>query len=135
MKLRFMLMLMLAGCTPGGGHPEAEDPGVHHVASAAGTYQLWLRFPDPIPANEEMMVEGWVRREGAPLPAGAHLDFDAGMPQHRHGLPVPATLTVDEGGHFVAEGVRFHMGGKWLLMVDVTEGPYTERAQVWVEAP
>jgi len=56
-----LLLLVLTGCSAPGGHPDAGDPGVHHVTSGDGTYELWLLFPDPIPANEEMQIEGWVR--------------------------------------------------------------------------
>jgi len=56
------------------------------------------------------------------------LSVDAAMPEHGHGMNrVPRIETGD--GHFRAEGLLFHMPGKWELYFDVTQGAVTERAQ------
>ena len=40
---------------------------------------------------------------------------------------------IDQGGGgFRAEGMLFHMEGRWELYFDVSDGPLTERAQVEV---
>jgi hypothetical protein len=56
------------------------------------------------------------------------LSVDAAMPEHGHGMNrVPRIEAGD--GHFRAEGLLFHMPGKWELYFDVTQGAVTERAQ------
>ena len=51
------------------------------------------------------------------------------MPEHGHGMNrVPKVAPRPDGG-FHAEGLLFHMPGRWELYFDVTQGAVTERAQ------
>jgi hypothetical protein len=55
--------------------------------------------------------------------AATRLAFDAGMPQHGHGLSTAPRVTRALGnGRYRVEGVKFHMGGDWTLRVEVV-GP------------
>lgn len=99
------------------------------------------------PAREERVGEAGLYRvaiapEGGAIPLGAihswvvevataagepfvpaRLAFDAGMPQHGHGLTTAPRVTRALGdGRFLVEGVKFHMGGDWTLRVEVV-GP------------
>ena len=119
--------------TSDGPLPEPPSgPGWLKMSSWDGTYVLSFQFSEEIPFNEEIVVEGVVFRDGRPLPDSALVYFDGGMPHHGHGLAVPVETTRLPHGGFRAEGVRFHMTGRWLLTVDVQEGPYLERAHAWV---
>ena len=61
--------------------------------------------------------------------ADVELAVDAAMPEHGHGMNrVPKVGARPDGG-FHAEGLLFHMPGKWQLYFDVTRGAVTERAQ------
>ncbi len=133
----------VAGSTSRRASPEAvtgdgplreppSGPGWLKMSSWDGTYVLSFQFFEEIPFNEEIVVEGVVFRDGRPLPDSAIVHFDGGMPHHGHGLAVPVETTRLPHGGFRAEGVRFHMTGRWLLTVDVQEGPYLERAHAWV---
>ena len=65
---------------------------------------------------------------GAPR-ADVGLAVDAAMPEHGHGMNrVPKVAPRPDGG-FHAEGLLFHMPGRWELYFDVTQGAVTERAQ------
>ena len=127
-----MMLLMIAGCQHNAAMVLPSGSGWLQMRSADGTYQISLKIPDHPPLNEEFTVEGIVVREGKPISQQARIHFDAGMPQHGHGLAVPVETTrISESG-FRAQGVRFHMSGRWLITVDVQEGPHLERARAWV---
>jgi hypothetical protein len=59
---------------------------------------------------------------GAPVDSG---DFavDGGMPQHGHGLPTKPRVTraLGNGDHLV-EGMKFNMGGWWVVKFRVDAG-------------
>ena len=128
-----VMLFLLQGCsvTPSPQYPSGE--GWRTLKSADGTYQVGLHIPEPIPLNEEFTARGWVQRDGRPVADSVIVQFDGGMPQHGHGLAVPVETNRQEQGFFSADGVRFHMGGRWLLTVDVQDGPHLERAREWVE--
>ena len=44
------------------------------------------------------------------------LDFDARMPEHRHGMMTKAQTRKIEKNHFVIDGVNLHMSGYWELI-------------------
>ena len=74
----------------------------------------------------------WWRSEPADLPIGAHftIDFhlcgppvdrvgvDGWMPDHRHGMNYRPAVTL-EGLSGTAEGLLFHMPGRWQVILDV----------------
>ena len=74
----------------------------------------------------------WWRPEPAPIPVGAHFSVrfrlcgpPAGrirvrgwMPDHRHGMNYRPAVTLD-GPSGAAEGLLFHMPGRWQLILDV----------------
>jgi len=81
-----------------------------------------------------------------PIAVGAHfaLDFavcprakgdapravrvDANMPKHRHGMNYGPVVTTRPSGAYHAEGLMFHMPGRWDLTFDVvTASGGTER--------
>ena len=62
------------------------------------------------------------------------LAFDAGMPQHNHGLMTKPQVTEALGdGRFRVEGVKFHMGGVWTLRVDVVAAAGADLAEFKVD--
>jgi hypothetical protein len=44
---------------------------------------------------------------------------DADMPEHRHGMNYRPVLTTTAPGRYVADGLMFHMPGRWRLLFDV----------------
>ncbi|MGE4620227.1 MAG: hypothetical protein AAEJ04_10520 [Planctomycetota bacterium] len=126
------VLFLVSGCQ---GTPVITLPtgvGWLQMRSADGTYQIALNLPENPPLNQELLVEGVVLRSGQVLSEEAQIRFDGGMPQHGHGLAVPVETHRRSGSGFVAEGVRFHMRGRWLITLDVQEGPHLERARAWV---
>ena len=51
---------------------------------------------------------------------------DATMPEHRHGMNYRPSLQALGGGRWRAEGLMFHMPGRWELRFDVDAGGKTE---------
>ena len=51
----------------------------------------------------------------------ATVEVDGGMPQHGHGLPTrPRVTRALGGGDHVVEGLRFNMGGWWVVKFRVS---------------
>jgi hypothetical protein len=44
---------------------------------------------------------------------------DADMPEHRHGMNYRPSLAPRGDGRYLAEGLLFHMPGRWRLSFDV----------------
>ena len=74
----------------------------------------------------------WWRSEPAPIPVGAHFSIRfhlcgppvgrvgvrGWMPDHRHGMNYRPGVTLN-GLSGTAEGLLFHMPGRWQLILDV----------------
>lgn len=66
-------------------------------------------------------------------PAGARLlRVDATMPEHRHGMNYRPRL-VPQGEGWRAEGLLFHMSGRWELRFDVEHGGRVQSLREAVE--
>ena len=60
---------------------------------------------------------------GAPVDKAA-LTVDGGMPQHGHGLPTKPQVTRELGnGDHLVEGMKFNMGGWWVVKFAVSAAP------------
>ena len=99
-------------------------PGVTEAEDLVVTYST----PDgPVEINR---MHSWVLHvataAGEPL-TGARIEVDGGMPAHDHGLPTRPRVTREIGnGDYQLDGVRFHMGGYWEIVVSVTTDNGTE---------
>lgn len=104
------------------------------VAAALGDAQAAC---PPAPPGAQLITQGAVQAawwaEPAPItvgkpfalrlqlcPADAQLlRVDATMPEHRHGMNYKPSLKALGGGRWRAEGLLWHMAGRWELRVDV----------------
>jgi hypothetical protein len=69
------------------------------------------------------------RADGSPV-NGATIAVDGDMPEHRHGLATRPRVTRHLGnGDYLVEGVKFQMGGWWVMDFDVTAEGRTERVR------
>ncbi len=55
------------------------------------------------------------------------LAVDANMPEHRHSMNYRASIVAKGDGRFRAEGMLFHMPGRWEITFDVRAGEESER--------
>jgi hypothetical protein len=105
------------------------------VDSNAGTYVVRWRALPLLERGRDFDLELFVEAADAPgVPLeGLALAVDAEMPEHRHGMNVVPRVVELGPGRFRVEGLRFQMSGWWDLHVDLTRGPWTERAQVRID--
>ena len=55
--------------------------------------------------------------------SNAQITVTGGMPDHDHGLPTQPQVTDEVGdGTYLLEGMRFHMPGKWQIVIDFRVG-------------
>jgi len=69
-------------------------------------------------------------------PATAPLQrVDATMPEHRHGMNYRPSLQDLGGGRWRAQGLLWHMAGRWELRLDVAAAGATHTLRQVVELP
>ncbi len=97
--------------------------------------------PLPAPALQQGGVQAAWQVVGAPIAVGQHfaielrlcpaettlLRVDASMPEHRHGMNYRSSLQDLGGGRWRAEGLMFHMPGRWALRLEVMAAGRTEQ--------
>jgi hypothetical protein len=85
--------------------------------SEAGRYRATITPEgDSIPTGK---LQRWTLHletaNGAPVD-GCTITVDGGMPQHGHGLPTTPRVTRQLGhGDHLVEGMKFNMGGWWVV--------------------
>jgi hypothetical protein len=112
--------------------PRAPGPGPRRVESNGGSYVVtYETVPDPIPLNQPFRLKLDVRPRN-PGTAGTPelgVEVDARMPAHFHGMTRTPKVVRGADGSFVADGMLFHMPGRWEIYVDISQGAGVERAQ------
>lgn len=91
-------------------------------ASEAGLYEVSIA-PETEPL-EQGALHAWIATvklaDGSPV-EDASIAVDGGMPAHGHGLPTSPQAAPHQGdGRYRIEGVRFNMGGHWVLRLTVS---------------
>jgi hypothetical protein len=77
--------------------------------------------------GEHFVVDVAVCPKAGGAPPSA-LRVDATMPDHRHGMNYRPSIAGLGSGRYRAEGLMFHMPGRWVMEFDITAGAATERA-------
>ena len=96
-----------------------------------GHYQVaYEPSQNPIPVNE---LHAWTLEiltpEGEPV-EDAVVAIDGDMPQHGHGLPTQPQVTEYLGdGEYLVEGVKFQMGGWWVMDFGITSGGHADQVR------
>lgn len=87
---------------------------------------VFKTVPEPVKVGTHFAVDFAVcPRAAAEAPSAVRVD--ANMPQHRHGMNYRPVVTARSGELFRAEGLLFHMPGRWDVTFDVEAGGRTER--------
>ncbi len=78
-------------------------------------------------------LHNWVitvtKLDGTPV-TDAEITVDGGMPQHGHGLPTSPQVNMNlGGGRYRVEGVRFNMGGWWVLRFAIVAPAGADKAE------
>jgi hypothetical protein len=108
-----VVLLAFAGQTmacalPGGGK-SIESPAYSVV---------YRTEPERLSVGEHFAVELAVCAKGAEALPNT-IAVDAWMPEHRHGMNYKAGVRRLGAGRFRAEGLMFHMPGRWEFVFDV----------------
>ena len=74
--------------------------------------------PSPPPVGQHFNVD-FVVCANSPLRSDTAIQVDADMPAHRHGMNYRASVTSLPGGIYRAEGLMFHMPGRWRMIFDL----------------
>lgn len=105
--------------------PECASPLVgagRLVAEHSGYRVLFQPQPWPIATGRLFRVALAVcPPPGAAMPRAVVVDAD--MPAHRHGMNYRPRVMPDGPGRFRAEGLMFHMTGRWRFIFDLQRGP------------
>jgi hypothetical protein len=82
--------------------------------------------PAKLAVGKHFVVEMAVcQKDGQAAPEAVRVD--GFMPEHNHGMNYTAAVKAGEGGHYLAEGMLFHMPGRWDLIFEVRGGGRTDR--------
>ena len=82
---------------------------------------------DPVVINE---THSWLIHIETPDESpvtDAEISIEGGMPEHNHGFPTAPRVTENQGGgDYLLEGMRFNMGGEWVLTLEIQSGDQTD---------
>lgn len=130
MNRRFALAAFVLALPLAHAAGPARDDSTERL-SDHGLYRVsWRSDPAPIPLRK---LHTWTLRvtrpDGTPV-TDATIAVDGDMPEHGHGLPTrPRAGNHTRNGEYVVEGVKFQMGGWWVMDFDITSGGRTDRVR------
>ena len=129
---------MLMGVLPAAWacNPELEGTkGANAKKVDSKNYAMIFRtHPEKIVIGQHFVVElALYAKDGAAAPDSVRVD--AHMPEHRHGMNYKTTVTSSGAGKYRAEGLMFHMPGRWEYIFEVRAAGATERLTTNVVLP
>ena len=114
----------LAAAAPSVAATQCDGPGAK--VESDRVVVVYRTVPPKVAVGQHFAVEARVCAKGvAAAPAG--LRVDATMPEHRHGMNYKTKVTAKGDGRYLAEGLLFHMPGRWQLLFDVDGAGRAER--------
>lgn len=115
---RLAVALALAGAS--GAHAQDCEPPrgfVPQGRAESRDFVVLYRTEPAIAIGRHFAVDAYVCGKSAAAATG--LRVDAQMPEHRHGMNYRAKVAAKGDGRYVAEGLMFHMPGRWQIVFDV----------------
>jgi hypothetical protein len=126
------VLALVAGCmqAASAGVPAGLDYSTVRASEQAAYRVSYRSDPAPIPINK---IHNWTLHvetaDGRPV-TDAQVKVDGDMPQHGHGLPTRPRVTRNLGnGDYQVEGVKFQMGGWWVMQFTVASGDRSDVAK------
>jgi hypothetical protein len=99
---------------------EALGPDVRRIEQAQFVL-VYKTTPEPIPVGRHFAIDFTLcPRDTATLPTEVRVD--ATMPEHKHGMNYRASVVPRGPGLYRAEGLMFHMPGRWELVFELRSG-------------
>jgi hypothetical protein len=105
---------------------------VRERIETADVVVLYWTVPAVIEVGRHFAVEALV----CTAPGGASVTgvrVDAQMPEHRHGMNYRPQISARGAGRYTAEGLLFHMPGRWQLSFDVDREGRRDRLESDIE--
>ena len=119
----FSMMSAAWACTP---ELTAGKGGKAHTVDSKKYTLAYRTLPEKIAIGQHFAVElALCAKDGAPAPESVWVD--AHMPDHRHGMNYKTTVTSSGAGKYRADGLMFHMPGRWEYIFEVRAGGVPER--------
>jgi hypothetical protein len=95
------------------------------LRAQAGSHAVRFRMvPQPAVGRHFAVVFAVCGAAGVAKPDS--ISVDARMPAHGHGMNYRPTITALDDGRYRADGLMFHMPGRWELSFVVREGGASE---------
>jgi YtkA-like len=88
------------------------------VAAADGARIAFVSRPETVPVGRHFDLE-FVVCSAAAVRRDAAIQVDADMPAHRHGMNYHTTVSTLSPGVYRAQGLLFHMPGRWRVIFDL----------------
>lgn len=123
-----LIVVVALGWWSGMGVPADLDYSTTRLSNT-GLFQVSFTASEPaIPVNR---LHTWTLHvetpDGQPID-DATIAVDGDMPQHGHGLPTRPQVTQNLGnGDYLVEGMKFQMGGWWVMDFDITAAGQSDR--------
>ena len=106
--------------------------GATRTIEGKGYVVVFRTVPDPVAVGALFALDFAVcPRAEAQSPRAVRVD--ASMPEHRHGMNYRPVVTLRNSGAYRAEGLMFHMPGRWELVFDVVAASGTERVSATIQ--
>lgn len=124
-KRRIPVRLLFAAALIFSAAAQACVPPLKGTALESVRYILVFK-EDAISVGKHFAVEISIcSKDAGPEPESVKVD--ANMPEHRHGMNYAPSVTRIGPGQWRAEGLMFHMPGKWDLVFELTSKGKTDR--------
>ena len=117
---------LMAACGTGAAACVPDLPGGGRKLESARYTLMYRALPEKIPMGRHFSLELAVcANAGAPRPES--VTVDAWMPDHRHGMNYKTSIKPAPGGRYRADGLLFHMPGRWELIFEMRAAGRTDR--------
>jgi len=124
-RAAFFALLFMLCCSRALACGEALGGATRTIEGASYTV-VWKTVPDPIQVGAHFTVDFAVcPRAAAEAPRAVRVD--ATMPEHRHGMNYRPVVSASSAASYRAEGLLFHMPGRWAVTFDVEGNGRSER--------
>jgi hypothetical protein len=111
------LLLLLAATLPAAPCPLPAPQAGEQRLSHGDMHLAWKTEPERITVGRPFVV--FIQACPAAL---LLLRVDATMPEHRHGMNYRPSVKALDAGRWRAEGLLWHMAGRWELAFEVENG-------------
>lgn len=134
MRAAAALLLLAAGAAPAAPCTSPLQGRPQWRIDGPDLQIVFIADPAPLQSGRHFALNFFVcAQAGAVLPERVQVDAD--MPAHRHGMNYAASVTPLGAGSYRAEGLMFHMPGRWRFIFDLTRNGQTTRLTREVEVP